>query len=178
MIDASSGEALMNKTPEEAWELIEIVADANQHFKTRATTNGVYEPNNSQKTQLDIAKFVPATPIIQMNACNCKKIILSHRLITFPTPHHCQRTTNSTALKGGKAINQTSGTPSTTTAEPKSTAIQLQPTIESTKSEIPATTSSSKPPVHPPSSSYDEALRAYLQESRELREAHKKPKPA
>ncbi|MED6139564.1 hypothetical protein PIB30_085049 [Stylosanthes scabra] len=36
MIDASSGGALMNKTPEEAWELIEIVADTNQHFKTRA----------------------------------------------------------------------------------------------------------------------------------------------
>ncbi|MED6114689.1 hypothetical protein PIB30_082862 [Stylosanthes scabra] len=27
----------MNKTPEEAWEMIETVADANQHFSTRAT---------------------------------------------------------------------------------------------------------------------------------------------
>ncbi|MED6133514.1 hypothetical protein PIB30_028942 [Stylosanthes scabra] len=43
MIDASSGGAVMNKTLEEAWELIETVADANQHFKTRATTKGVYE---------------------------------------------------------------------------------------------------------------------------------------
>ncbi|MED6151074.1 hypothetical protein PIB30_078782 [Stylosanthes scabra] len=37
MTDASSGWALMNKTPEEAWELIETVANANQHFNTRAT---------------------------------------------------------------------------------------------------------------------------------------------
>ncbi|MED6113195.1 hypothetical protein PIB30_068619 [Stylosanthes scabra] len=43
MIDASSGDALMNKTPEEAWELIETVADANQHFNRRATSKGVYE---------------------------------------------------------------------------------------------------------------------------------------
>ncbi|MED6113349.1 hypothetical protein PIB30_069958 [Stylosanthes scabra] len=43
MIDASSGGALINKTPEEAWELIETVADANQHFNRRATSKGVYE---------------------------------------------------------------------------------------------------------------------------------------
>ncbi|MED6212023.1 hypothetical protein PIB30_079202 [Stylosanthes scabra] len=43
MIDASSGGALMNKTSEDAWELIETVADANQHFNRRATSKGVYE---------------------------------------------------------------------------------------------------------------------------------------
>ncbi|MED6116822.1 hypothetical protein PIB30_103833, partial [Stylosanthes scabra] len=43
MIDASSGGALMKKTSEEAWELIETVADANQHFNRRATNKGVYE---------------------------------------------------------------------------------------------------------------------------------------
>ncbi|MED6186044.1 hypothetical protein PIB30_063013, partial [Stylosanthes scabra] len=55
VIDASSGGALMNKTPEEAWELIEIIADANQHFKTRATTfaKGVFEVLPSESTILD-----------------------------------------------------------------------------------------------------------------------------
>ncbi|MED6115328.1 hypothetical protein PIB30_089417 [Stylosanthes scabra] len=43
MIDASSRGALMNKTSEEAWELIETVADANQHFNRRANSKGVYE---------------------------------------------------------------------------------------------------------------------------------------
>ncbi|MED6188857.1 hypothetical protein PIB30_089932, partial [Stylosanthes scabra] len=52
MIDASSGGALMNKTPEEAWELIETVADANQHYKTRATNKGVYEVTPSKSTVL------------------------------------------------------------------------------------------------------------------------------
>ncbi|MED6188064.1 hypothetical protein PIB30_082475 [Stylosanthes scabra] len=33
MVDASAGGALMNKMPEEAWELIESMADNNQHFK-------------------------------------------------------------------------------------------------------------------------------------------------
>ncbi|MED6164541.1 hypothetical protein PIB30_091100 [Stylosanthes scabra] len=52
MIDASSGGALMNKTPEEAWELIETVADANQHFNRRATSKGVYEVAPSESTVL------------------------------------------------------------------------------------------------------------------------------
>ncbi|MED6199586.1 hypothetical protein PIB30_077311 [Stylosanthes scabra] len=52
MIDASSGGALMNKTPEEAWELIETVADANQHFNRRATSKGVYEVAHSDSTVL------------------------------------------------------------------------------------------------------------------------------
>ncbi|MED6222722.1 hypothetical protein PIB30_067075 [Stylosanthes scabra] len=52
MIDTSSGGALMNKTPEEAWEMIEIVADANQHFNTRAKVKGVYEIAPSESTML------------------------------------------------------------------------------------------------------------------------------
>ncbi|MED6210991.1 hypothetical protein PIB30_069355 [Stylosanthes scabra] len=36
MIDASSGGALMHMTPKKAWELIETVADATQHFNRRA----------------------------------------------------------------------------------------------------------------------------------------------
>ncbi|MED6200580.1 hypothetical protein PIB30_086626 [Stylosanthes scabra] len=63
MIDASSGGALMNKTPEEAWELIETMADANQHFNRRATSKGVYEvaPSDSTifaKSLVDIAAML------------------------------------------------------------------------------------------------------------------------
>ncbi|MED6226270.1 hypothetical protein PIB30_101923 [Stylosanthes scabra] len=63
MIDASSGRALMNKTPEEAWELIETVANANQHFNRRATSKGVYEvaPSDSTilaKSLVDIAAML------------------------------------------------------------------------------------------------------------------------
>ncbi|MED6163200.1 hypothetical protein PIB30_077689 [Stylosanthes scabra] len=39
MIDALSRCALMNKIPDEAWELIESVADNSEHFKTRAATS-------------------------------------------------------------------------------------------------------------------------------------------
>ncbi|MED6159686.1 hypothetical protein PIB30_044551 [Stylosanthes scabra] len=57
MIDALSGGALMNKTLEEAWELIESMADANQHFNRRATSKGVYEVAPSDSTIL--AKSLP-----------------------------------------------------------------------------------------------------------------------
>ncbi|MED6225110.1 hypothetical protein PIB30_090569 [Stylosanthes scabra] len=54
MIDASAGGDLMNKTPEEAWELIESVVDNHQCFKTRATSSvrGVYEIAPSDTTVL------------------------------------------------------------------------------------------------------------------------------
>ncbi|MED6126805.1 hypothetical protein PIB30_082044, partial [Stylosanthes scabra] len=51
LIDASSGGSLANKTPEEAWQLIADVADANQHFKTRATTSkSLFEISSSEST--------------------------------------------------------------------------------------------------------------------------------
>ncbi|MED6196641.1 hypothetical protein PIB30_049332 [Stylosanthes scabra] len=54
MIDASAGGALMNKTPEEAWELIESVTDNHQCLKTRDTSSGrgVYEIAPSETTVL------------------------------------------------------------------------------------------------------------------------------
>ncbi|MED6150813.1 hypothetical protein PIB30_076062 [Stylosanthes scabra] len=54
MVDASAGGALMNKTPEKAWELIESMADNNQHFKVRATSTakGVFEVTPSESTIL------------------------------------------------------------------------------------------------------------------------------
>ncbi|MED6225183.1 hypothetical protein PIB30_091256 [Stylosanthes scabra] len=63
MINASSGGALMNKMPEEVWELIETVADANQHFNQRATNKGVYEDNTVALTH----NFFDATTILPYN---------------------------------------------------------------------------------------------------------------
>ncbi|MED6187472.1 hypothetical protein PIB30_076809, partial [Stylosanthes scabra] len=39
LIDTSSGGCLLVKTPEEARELIENIADASQHFRTRASAS-------------------------------------------------------------------------------------------------------------------------------------------
>ncbi|MED6208297.1 hypothetical protein PIB30_043658 [Stylosanthes scabra] len=54
MIDASAGGALMNKTPEEASELIESIADNHQCFKTKAASSvrGIYEIAPSDTTVL------------------------------------------------------------------------------------------------------------------------------
>ncbi|MED6169669.1 hypothetical protein PIB30_023385 [Stylosanthes scabra] len=54
LIDASSGVSLKKKTLEEAWELIETIVDANQHFKTRLSTSakGVFEVAPSESTVL------------------------------------------------------------------------------------------------------------------------------
>ncbi|MED6226163.1 hypothetical protein PIB30_100748, partial [Stylosanthes scabra] len=57
LIDTSSGGCLLVKTPEEARELIENIADASQHFRTRAnasSSKGVFgvTPNESP----DLAK--------------------------------------------------------------------------------------------------------------------------
>ncbi|MED6136988.1 hypothetical protein PIB30_060830 [Stylosanthes scabra] len=112
MIDASSSRPLMNKTAEEAWELIEIVADANQHFKTRATTKGVYEVAPSESTVLakslvDIASMLKEikegqqpTPILlkhqtnssqQTPARHCESILAI--LTTLMNVHSCRKTT-------------------------------------------------------------------------------------
>ncbi|MDV3200583.1 MAG: hypothetical protein Q8875_03035 [Pigeon pea little leaf phytoplasma] len=42
----------MNKTPEEAWEMVETVVDANQHFSTRAKNRGVLEVITSESDML------------------------------------------------------------------------------------------------------------------------------
>ncbi|MED6188462.1 hypothetical protein PIB30_086154 [Stylosanthes scabra] len=54
MVDASAGGALIDKTPKEAWELIESMANNNQHFKVRATSTakGVFKVTPSETTVL------------------------------------------------------------------------------------------------------------------------------
>ncbi|MED6225137.1 hypothetical protein PIB30_090774 [Stylosanthes scabra] len=125
MIDASSGGALMNKTPEETWELIETMADNNQHFKTRATTvtKGIFEvaPSESaglanspilpSKCQPNIAAYARVTPITPMNVHNFKKITLLQPFTIFMKHHHPKINHIRHNLKGSGITNQTDGTP-------------------------------------------------------------------
>ncbi|MED6112868.1 hypothetical protein PIB30_065640 [Stylosanthes scabra] len=76
--DASSGGCLLVKTPEEARELIENIADASQHFRTRATASsskGVFgvTPNESPdlaKAMGDIASVLKDIREGQQNLLN------------------------------------------------------------------------------------------------------------
>ncbi|MED6112074.1 hypothetical protein PIB30_058435 [Stylosanthes scabra] len=82
MVDAYAGGALMNKTPKEAWELIESMADNNQHFKVRATSaaKGVFEKIKSlprPTTSMTINNLQPTTDNITHN--------LKHGAITNKT---------------------------------------------------------------------------------------------
>ncbi|MED6150606.1 hypothetical protein PIB30_073966 [Stylosanthes scabra] len=62
----------------------------------------------------------------------------------------------------------------TTAAGSEPPTLHLRLTAKLAKPKISATTSSSKPPMNSPPSSYDETLRAFQQESKELWEAHKR----
>ncbi|MED6201510.1 hypothetical protein PIB30_095743 [Stylosanthes scabra] len=79
LIDASSGSCLLGKTPEEARELIENIADASQHFRTRASASsfskGVFgvTPNESPdlaKAMGDIASVLKDIREGQQNLLN------------------------------------------------------------------------------------------------------------
>ncbi|MED6149278.1 hypothetical protein PIB30_060886 [Stylosanthes scabra] len=96
MIDASSGGALMNKTLEEAWELIETVADANQHFNGRATSKGVYEVALFDSTVLakslvDIASMLKEIREGHVNptACSRNRLSIVGFVLAIPTIRMC-----------------------------------------------------------------------------------------
>ncbi|MED6115049.1 hypothetical protein PIB30_086420 [Stylosanthes scabra] len=122
----------MNKTPEEAWELIESVADNNQHFKTRATSaaKGVFEVIPSESTIL--AKSL--TDIASM----LKEITEGHRAAP-------------------KALTQQSN----------SSQQRYQPPHNRQSYHTNLLVNSFPP-------SYEEALRTFQQENKEMREAQKR----
>ncbi|MED6160818.1 hypothetical protein PIB30_054861 [Stylosanthes scabra] len=136
MIDASAGGALMNKTPEEAWELIESVADNHICFKTRA--NWSTRAHHNHKFHPNIAGFVRVIRITLMNAQNCKKTMSLHPLTTtMVDPHKTANTNNN--LKGGVTINKGVGTPTNNlnTANPITTTIHHKtPKIQDTNLHI------------------------------------------
>ncbi|MED6209353.1 hypothetical protein PIB30_053803 [Stylosanthes scabra] len=156
MIDASAGGALMNKTPEEAWELIESIADNHQCFKTRTASSvrGMYEIAPSDTTVLaksladitthhhhklhpSIAEFVCVIPITRMNAHNCKKIMSSHLLITTMMDPHKTANINRKP-KGGVTINKGVGIPTNNlnTANPTTTIHHKIPKTKDTNLHI------------------------------------------
>ncbi|MED6172943.1 hypothetical protein PIB30_054631 [Stylosanthes scabra] len=127
----------MNKMPEEAWELIESMADNSQHFKVRATfaTKGVFEVTPSESTILakslvDIAAMLKeikegqaATPKLltqqantsqqlPMNAPNCRRTIPLRHLTTSMKTSNLHPTTDSIthSLKGGVITSRIDGT--------------------------------------------------------------------
>ncbi|MED6147689.1 hypothetical protein PIB30_046074 [Stylosanthes scabra] len=64
----------MNKTPEEAWEMIETVVYANQHFSTRAKSRGVHEvaPSESAMLAKTLAEVVAMVkPTRHCGICSC-----------------------------------------------------------------------------------------------------------
>ncbi|MED6127970.1 hypothetical protein PIB30_093174 [Stylosanthes scabra] len=107
----------MNKTPGEAWELIESVADNNQYSKTRATSTakGVFEVTPSESTVLvksltDIASMLKEIKEVQQMA---PKILTQHPQQTHHSQQipakHCDNTKH--ILKGGEITSKTDGTP-------------------------------------------------------------------
>ncbi|MED6128476.1 hypothetical protein PIB30_098316 [Stylosanthes scabra] len=116
MIDASSGGALMNKTPDEAWELIETMTDNNQHFKTRATTTtkGVFEvaPSGSTILAKSLVKIATMLKEIKEGQQIAPKILTQQPTTSQQMPiRHCGTCSIKHSLKGGVITNKTDGAP-------------------------------------------------------------------
>ncbi|MED6200876.1 hypothetical protein PIB30_089552 [Stylosanthes scabra] len=121
MVDPSAGGAFMNKTPEEAWELIESMADNNQHFKVRATSaaKGVFEVTPSEsiilaKSLVDIAAMLKE---IKEGQAATSKPLTQHANTSQQHPTTSMKTSNlhpttdsvTHSLKGGVIISKTDG---------------------------------------------------------------------
>ncbi|MED6182578.1 hypothetical protein PIB30_029827 [Stylosanthes scabra] len=179
----------MNKTPEEAWELIESVADNHQCFNTIATSSvrGMYEIAPSDITMLakyladitthhhhklhpSIAEFVRVIPITRMNVPNCKKIMSLHPPTTTMMDPHKTANTNHNP-KGGVTINKGVGilTNNLNTANPTTTIHHKIPKTQDTNIHIVDNPSNNNSQL-----SYEEAFRLSQQENKEMREVAKR----
>ncbi|MED6137582.1 hypothetical protein PIB30_066262 [Stylosanthes scabra] len=151
MVDASAGGALMNKTPEEAWELIESMTDNNQHFKVRATSaaKGVFEVTPSESTIL-VKSLVDIAAMLK-------------------------------EIKEGQTTNSKPLTQHANTSQQQQQQNQFrqpytynQPQNPQNRRYQPPNTRQTYPPPNVPPSNYEETLRAYQQESREIKENQKR----
>ncbi|MED6187635.1 hypothetical protein PIB30_078227 [Stylosanthes scabra] len=201
MVDASAGGALMNKTPEEAWELIESMANNNHHFKVRATfaAKGVFEVTPSESTILakslvDIAAMLKeikerqaaaSKPLTQhtntsqqvpVKHCGiCQTIAASHNFYDnqqsppnnrqyYPQP------------QGWRDNQQNRWNPS---QQPQQNQFRQPYTYnqpqnpQNQRYQPPHTRQTYHPPNVPPPN-YEETLRAYQKESREMKENQKR----
>ncbi|MED6170534.1 hypothetical protein PIB30_031876 [Stylosanthes scabra] len=144
MTDASSGGALMNKTPDEAWELVESVADNNQLFKTRVATStkGVFEVAPSESTILAKSLYYAQPQGWRDNQQNQWNWSQQPQQNQYRQPYTFSQPQN-----------------------PKNPRYQ-PPHICQTYSQ--------NPPTNTLPSNYEEALHSFQQENRELREAQKR----
>ncbi|MED6202403.1 hypothetical protein PIB30_105019 [Stylosanthes scabra] len=175
MVDASAGGALMNKMPEEAWELIESMADNNQHFKVRATSaaKGVFEVTPSKSTILakslvDIADKCPQLQEDQI-------IAASHNFYDNQqsSPNNRQYYPQP---QGWRDNQQNRWNPP---QQPQQNQFRQPYTYnqpqnpQNQRYQPPHTRQIYHPPNVPPPN-YEETLCAYQQESREMKENQKK----
>ncbi|MED6213302.1 hypothetical protein PIB30_091856 [Stylosanthes scabra] len=170
MIDASAGGALMNKTPEEAWELIESVADNNQYFKTRATSTakGVYEITPSESTVLvksltDIASMLRELKESQQAT---PKILSQQPQNSLQIPiRHC---VSRMARQSTRPLESQPTTSIPPTLQQQSPINSQGPRYQPPHNRQPYPSNSNFPP------SYEDTLRAFQQENKEMREAQKR----
>ncbi|MED6138851.1 hypothetical protein PIB30_078314 [Stylosanthes scabra] len=188
----------MNKTLEEAWELIETVADANQHFNRRANSKGIYEvaPYDSTglaKSLVDIAAMLKEIkegqqqkPVSHCRICSCN----SHHTDECPqleednavasTHNFYDATTNPPYNKqyytqGGRD-NQPAHwiPPQQQQAQPRQPYTYSQPQNNQNPRYQPPHNRQQYPPSNSPPFNYDEALRTFQRENQEIREAQKR----
>ncbi|MED6107821.1 hypothetical protein PIB30_017903 [Stylosanthes scabra] len=152
MIDASSGGDLMNKTQEEAWEMIETVVYTNQHFSTRAKSRSVYEVAPSKSTLLAKSLVDIATMLKEIKEGQQVTLTLLKRQADT-TPSRNRSSISGFAL----------ATPITRMSVHNSKRTMYQP---------PHNRQQYPPPNNPPMSQV-EALRAFQKENQETREFQK-----
>ncbi|MED6202261.1 hypothetical protein PIB30_103567, partial [Stylosanthes scabra] len=171
MVVASAGGALMNKMPEEAWELIESMADNNQHFKVRATSaaKGVFEVTPFEsiifaKSLVDIAAMLKE---IKERQAATPKPLTQHANTSQQVPvKHC----------GWRDNQQNRWNPP---QQPQQNQFRQpytynQPQNPQNQRYQPPYTRQNYPPPNVPPPNYEETLRAYQQESREMKENQKR----
>ncbi|MED6188922.1 hypothetical protein PIB30_090613, partial [Stylosanthes scabra] len=172
MIDGSAGGALMIKTLEEAWELIESVADNHQCFKTRATstTRGVYEIAPSESTHFGICScnshHTDECPQLQDD----NVIASSHNYYDGPPPNRQYQQQSQ-----GWRDNQQGRWNSNQQPEYRQPYNNNNPPQNSQNSRYQPPHSRQPYPSNTNSQpSYEDTIRAFHQESKEMRDATKR----
>ncbi|MED6128836.1 hypothetical protein PIB30_101850 [Stylosanthes scabra] len=142
----------MNKTPEEAWELIKTVADANQHFNRRASSKGVYEvaPSDSTGRRDDSQQ----KPVRHCGICSCNS-------------HH---TDECLQLQEDNEVVSTHNFYDATTNPPYNS----QPQNGQNPRYHPPHNRQQYSPSNNPPFNFDEAIRIVQKENQEMREAQKR----
>ncbi|MED6175522.1 hypothetical protein PIB30_079154 [Stylosanthes scabra] len=197
MVDASTGVALMNKTPEEAWELIESMADNNQHFKVRATSAA----KATLLKEIKEAQAAASKPLTQ-HANTSQQVEFKHCGICSYNSHYTdefpQLQENQTIAASHNFYDNHQSPPNNRQYYPQPQGWRdnqqnrwnppqqpqenqfrqpytyNQPQNPQSQRYQPPHTRQTYPPPNVPPPNYEETLRAYQQESREMKENQKR----